>query len=41
MARGKKPAMRCHFCGRRTRRKARFGYMTFDVPCCRRCDWRG
>lgn len=28
----------CHFCGKPTGRWVVFGYCTFAVPCCRKCD---
>jgi len=29
---------RCHFCRRWTPRLVRLPNLTFDIPCCRRCD---
>jgi hypothetical protein len=34
----KKLSKPCHFCKRPTLRMVRFGYLTFDLPCCVRCQ---
>jgi len=32
------PKTPCHFCKKPTTRLVRFGYLTFDTPCCEHCE---